>query len=170
MTPLNQDVSTLIDELCEQIQKHPRFSPQIKMLGIRTGGEWIAQTLHRKLALTEPLGVLDSSFYRDDFSKVGLHPEVQPSVIPWELTDQHLFLVDDVLYTGRTTRAAMNELFDYGRPASITLVTLVDRRGCRELPIQPDITALKLECSQTLKLHGPDPLTLSLIEPAETEL
>lgn len=140
------------------------------MLGIRTGGEWIAQALHQRLGLPEPLGILDSSFYRDDFASVGLHHEVQPSIIPWDLDNQNVFLVDDVLYTGRTTRAAMNELFDYGRPASITLVTLVDRKGCRQLPIQPDISALQLECHQTVKLHGPTPLTLSLIDPAETDL
>lgn len=169
MTPFNHDVSQLLDQLCQHIQRHPRFHPAIKMVGIRTGGEWVAQALHQQLGLTEPLGVLDIAFYRDDFSRIGLHPTVQPSVIPWELDDQAVFLVDDVLYTGRTTRAAMNELFDYGRPASITLVSLVERKGGRELPIQPDIFALQIECDQTLKLNGPDPLTLCLIDSAENQ-
>lgn len=169
MTPI-QDVNPLLDQLCDQIQQHPRFTNDIKMLGIRTGGEWIAQALHQRLGLSAPLGILDSSFYRDDFARNGLPAEVQPSHIPWDLDNQNVFLVDDVLFTGRTTRAAMNELFDYGRPASITLVTLVDRKGCRELPIQPDLCAMTLECNQAIKLHGPDPLTLSLIDPAETVL
>ena len=131
MTKLNFDMPLLLDELAEAIRQHPRFNADIKLIGIRTGGEWIAQALHQRLALTHPLGVLDIAFYRDDFSKIGLHPAVQPSNIPWDIENQAIFLVDDVLYTGRTTRAAMNEIFDYGRPASITLVTLVDRKGCR---------------------------------------
>ncbi len=168
MTKLNFDMSLLLDELAQAIRQHPRFNTDIKLIGIRTGGEWIAQALHQRLALTHPLGVLDIAFYRDDFSKIGLHPAVQPSNIPWDIENQAIFLVDDVLYTGRTTRAAMNEIFDYGRPASITLVTLVDRKGCRELPIQPDITALQMQCHQTLKLTGPEPLTMTLVDHTET--
>lgn len=170
MTSLNIDINQLLDELSDKIRQHPRFHQDIKMIGIRTGGEWIAQALAQRLDLANPLGVLDISFYRDDFSKIGLNPAVQPSSIPWDINDQDLFLVDDVLYTGRTTRAAMNELFDYGRPASITLVTLVDRKGCRELPIQPDIYALQMQCHQTLKLNGPSPLTMSLLDSSEVSL
>ncbi|MGE4502929.1 MAG: bifunctional pyr operon transcriptional regulator/uracil phosphoribosyltransferase PyrR [Thiomicrospira sp.] len=168
MTNLNLDIQALLDELADAIRQHPRFHPDIKLVGIRTGGEWIAHALHQRLNLSQALGVLDISFYRDDFSKIGLHPAVQPSNIPWSVENETLFLVDDVLYTGRTTRAAMNEIFDYGRPASITLVTLVDRKGCRELPIQPDITALQMQCHQTLKLTGPEPLTMTLVEHTET--
>jgi pyrimidine operon attenuation protein/uracil phosphoribosyltransferase len=169
MTSLNLDIELYLDNLAEAIRQHPRFHAEIKMIGIRTGGEWIAQALHQRLGLTQPLGVLDISFYRDDFSKVGLNPNVQPSDIPWSVDDEALFLVDDVLYTGRTTRAAMNEIFDYGRPQSITLVALVDRRGCRELPVQPDIVGLTMECNQTLKLNGPNPLTMSFIDTPETQ-
>jgi pyrimidine operon attenuation protein/uracil phosphoribosyltransferase len=168
MTTLNFDINQLLSELTEKIRQHPHFNAQAKMIGIRTGGEWIAQHLHQRLELDAPLGVLDISFYRDDFSKIGLNPAVQPSNIPWDVEDQTIFLVDDVLYTGRTTRAAMNEIFDYGRPAAIILVSLVDRKGCRELPIQPDISGLQMQCHQTLKLTGPEPLSMTLIDTAET--
>ena len=169
MTKLNLDINQLLDELADKIREHKLFDDQAKLIGIRTGGEWIAKGLHQRLNITSPLGVLDISFYRDDFSKIGLNPAVQPSNIPWSVDDQHIFLIDDVLYTGRTTRAAMNEIFDYGRPASITLVSLVDRKGARELPIQPDISALQMQCHQTLKLTGPEPLSMTLIENAEAD-
>ena len=99
---------------------------------------WIAQQLHKLYESAHPLGVLNIAFYRDDFSRVGLHPHVTPSSLPFDVTDRHVILVDDVLYTGRTVRAAMNELFDYGRVASICLAVLVDRSG-RELPIRPTL-------------------------------
>jgi pyrimidine operon attenuation protein/uracil phosphoribosyltransferase len=103
-------------------------------VGIYTGGVWLAERMHQSLGITLPLGTLDVSFYRDDFDQIGLHPQVKPSDIPFEVEGSHIILVDDVLYTGRTIRAAINELFDYGRPASIRLATLVDRGG-REMPI-----------------------------------
>lgn len=137
------------------------------MVGIHTGGVWVAERLHRILMLDEPLGVLDISFYRDDFSRIGLHPQVRPSHLPVELDDRHLILVDDVLQTGRTIRAALNSLFDYGRPASVLLAVLV-RRGWRELPIAADVTGLDLkqeldrDGSLQVKLTGPDPLALVL--------
>jgi pyrimidine operon attenuation protein / uracil phosphoribosyltransferase len=95
---------------------------------------WLAQRLHEVLALRQPLGTIDVSFYRDDYGSRGLHPKVKPSNIPFEVVDADIILVDDVLYTGRTIRAAINELFDYGRPKSIRLAALVDRGG-RQLPI-----------------------------------
>ena len=94
----------------------PRF------IGIRTGGVWVAQALLAALGRDDALGILDVSFYRDDFTQNGLHPQVQPSELPFEIEGQHLVLIDDVLMSGRTIRAALNELFDYGRPASVTLV------------------------------------------------
>ncbi len=103
------------------------------MVGIHTGGAWLAERLHRDLKLSLPLGTLDISFYRDDFDKIGLHAQVRPSDIQFEVEGSDIILVDDVLYTGRTIRAAINELFDYGRPGSIRLATLIDRGG-RELP------------------------------------
>lgn len=169
MTELDIDVSQLIDSICQQLQAQSIIAKSPKMIGIRTGGEWIAKKLHQQLALEDELGVIDISFYRDDFSKIGLNPTVKPSHIPWEIEDQHIILVDDVLYTGRTTRAALNEIFDFGRPASITLVTLLDRTGCRELPIQADIVGQQIECSLTIKVTGPEPLKVSIIENSEEQ-
>lgn len=115
----------------------PDVAANTALVGIYTGGVWLAQRLHRDLGLALPLGTLDVSFYRDDFDQIGLHPQVKPSDIPFEVEGSHIILVDDVLYTGRTIRAAINELFDYGRPASIRLAALIDRGG-RELPIAAD--------------------------------
>jgi pyrimidine operon attenuation protein/uracil phosphoribosyltransferase len=131
------------------------------MVGIHTGGVWVAEQLHRALGIETELGKLDISFYRDDFTRAGMHPQVKPSSLPFAVDDQHIILVDDVLYTGRTIRAAFNELFDYGRPASICLATLIDRDG-RELPIQPDVVGaqLALQPHEHIKLKGPHPLSL----------
>jgi len=167
MTELDIDVPQLINQICEQIKQKPMFSQSPKMIGIRTGGEWVAQKMHQQLNLPDALGVIDIAFYRDDFSKMGLNPTVKPSTIPWDIDNQHIILVDDVLYTGRTTRAALNEIFDFGRPASVTLVALLDRQGCRELPFQADIKGQTLECSQTIKLNGPEPLTVTILESRE---
>lgn len=133
------------------------------MIGIRTGGVWLAEHLHQQLELTSPLGTLDISFYRDDFTQVGLNPKVQPSALPSATEDRHIILVDDVIMSGRTIRAAMNELFDYGRPASITLVTLLDLNQ-RQLPIQADVTGeiLQLADDEQVKLTGPIPLALEI--------
>ena len=114
-----------------------QVTPQTGLVGIVTGGAWLAERLHHQLGLTLPMGTLDVSFYRDDFNRKGLKRKVKPSTIPFEVDGCDIILVDDVLYTGRTIRAAMNELFDYGRPARIRLAALVDRGG-RELPIAPD--------------------------------
>jgi pyrimidine operon attenuation protein/uracil phosphoribosyltransferase len=135
------------------------------MIGIHTGGVWIAEALHEALGLQQPLGTLNITFYRDDFTRIGMHPQVQPSNLPFEIDDQHIVLVDDVLHTGRTIRAALNEIFDYGRPASVILVTLVDRGG-RELPIAADITGVQLHLAdnQHVKLTGPEQLRLELQE------
>lgn len=132
-------------------------------IGIRTGGVWVAEALLRELGLEQPLGTLDVSFYRDDFTRNGLHPQVRPSELPFDIEDQHLVLVDDVLMSGRTVRAALNELFDYGRPASVTLVCLLDL-DARELPVHADVlgASLALAPHERVKLSGPAPLTLEL--------
>lgn len=161
------EVPALLDSL-EQSLRHylsERGITDPLLVGIRTGGVWIARELHRRLGLDEPFGELDISFYRDDFSRIGLNPRVTPSHLPFETEDRDLVLVDDVVMSGRTIRAAMNELFDYGRPSSISLVALIDLGG-RDLPIQPDVVAhrLTLPASQRVKLVGPDPLRIEVRE------
>ena len=129
------------------------------MVGIHTGGAWLAERLHKSLNIKQPLATLDISFYRDDFSRIGMNPQVKSSQLPAQIENCHIVLIDDVLQSGRTIRAAMNELFDYGRPASITLACLIERSG-RELPIQADVVGQDLELNdlEQIKLTGPDPL------------
>ena len=131
------------------------------IIGIQTGGLWVAENIRQKLDINSDLGKLNIAFYRDDFSRIGIHPRVSPSSLPFDIEDRHIILVDDVLYTGRTIRAAMNEIFDYGRPASISLVVLIDRSG-RELPIQANVVGkrLELKADEHVKLLGPEPLAL----------
>ena len=139
------------------------------MVGIHTGGAWIAERLHALLEIEAPLGTLDISFYRDDFTRLGMNPQVKPSSLPVGLDDRHIILVDDVLYTGRTIRAALNELFDYGRPASVLLAVLADRSG-RELPIQADIVGYTptLARNEHAKLTGPEPLGMTVMQTDNT--
>jgi pyrimidine operon attenuation protein/uracil phosphoribosyltransferase len=136
------ETATLLNTLTETIR--PQLTPGTALVGIHTGGVWVAEWLHKALDIKTPLGTLDISFYRDDFSQRGLHPEVKTTHLPFNVEDHPIILVDDVLYTGRTIRAAMNELFDYGRPGSIHLAVLVDRGG-RQLPIQADYTGVKFD-------------------------
>lgn len=135
------------------------------MVGIHTGGAWLAEKLHKRLNIQDELATLDISFYRDDFSRIGMNPQVKPSNLPPQVEDRHIILVDDVLQTGRTIRAAMNEIFDYGRPASITLACLIERSG-RELPVQADVVGqtLELENNEQIKLTGPEPLAWEIIK------
>jgi pyrimidine operon attenuation protein/uracil phosphoribosyltransferase len=146
-------------ELRQQLMTMSGRPPLI--VGIHTGGVWIAKRLHQALGLQEPMGALDISFYRDDFSRIGINPTVRPSELPLSLDDRHVVLVDDVLQTGRTVRAALDELFDYGRPARVLLAVLVDRGG-RELPISADVIGCRLESApgENVKLIGPDDLRL----------
>ena len=152
----------MVDELKPLLALNPI------MIGVHTGGVWVATRLHRALGLTEMLGTLDISFYRDDFTRVGVNPQVKTSNLPVNLEDRHVILVDDVLHTGRTVRAALNEIFDYGRPASVSLAVLICRDG-RELPIEAQVIGhtLKLEKGEHIKLVGPEPLTLKLQQVAD---
>ena len=157
------EVNTLLDNMVQSIQSELR-TRQIAdplMIGIHTGGVWVAKALHQRLGLPEALGTLNITFYRDDFTRIGMHPQVEPSSLPFEVDDRHIILVDDVLHTGRTIRAALNEIFDYGRPASVMLAALVVRSG-KELPICADIAGTQLDLAegQHIKLSGPDPLNL----------
>ena len=162
----------LLDKMAEQLSALLKQKAIVEplMVGIHTGGAWVAKRLHQKLGLEEPLATLDISFYRDDFSRIGINPEVKPSELPPDVDDQHIILVDDVLHTGRTIRAAMNELFDFGRPASITLVCMVDRSG-RELPLQADIAGMQIELAEGehIKITGPDPLAFELLNDASKQ-
>jgi pyrimidine operon attenuation protein/uracil phosphoribosyltransferase len=116
----------------------------LKLVGVHTGGVWLAERLKRDLKIADPVGILDVSFYRDDFEQSGLKPAVRPSQITFDVAGSHILLVDDVLNTGRTVRAAMNEIFDYGRPSKIDLAVLIDRGG-RELPIAAGIVGATIE-------------------------
>jgi len=129
-------------QLAELIR--PDLQANTMLVGIHSGGVWVARRLRDLLGLTGEIGLIDVSFYRDDFGEKGLHPQVKPTSIPFDVEGRPLILVDDVLYTGRTTRAAINELFDYGRPANIKLAVLADRGG-RELPIYAEYCAWQVE-------------------------
>jgi len=143
------DAEAQCAELAELIRPH--LHPDTTLIGIHSGGVWIAQRLHELLGLSGEIGQIDVSFYRDDFSEKGLHPQVKPTSLPFEIENKPLIIVDDVLFTGRTTRAAINELFDYGRPASIKLAVLADRGG-RELPIQAEFCTWQVKLGTTEEL------------------
>ncbi len=176
MTKLSEtdlpDAQILYDQLLEAARKiiAPLPAGKVHLVGIHSGGAWLAQQLHRDLGLESALGTLNISFYRDDFDRIGLHSQTAPSDISFEVNQAHLILIDDVLYTGRTIRAAMNELFDYGRPASIQLLVLVDR-GERQLPVQADFAAWKMPApaSGSLVLQRSDEGQFSLILEQEAE-
>lgn len=146
------DAEQLVSALADKVRQLTA-QETIALVGIHSGGAWLAERLHAVLDDEIPFGTLDISFYRDDFEQRGLHPQVKPSHIPFDVEGQHIVLIDDVLYTGRTIRGAMNELFDYGRPAKITLAVLVDRGG-REMPVEAQIVGTRIELSpqQSLEL------------------
>ena len=160
--PLPTDVlPAMAQQLTDVLAQRHITSPLL--VGIHTGGVWVAQRLAALLPLEGPLGRLDISFYRDDFTRVGMNPEVKPSHLPFVIDGRHIILVDDVLHTGRTIRAALNELFDYGRPAGVLLAVLVERSG-RELPVQADVVGLRMNLGpkEYVKLIGPDHLRLHI--------
>jgi len=134
-------------------------SDTAKIVGIKTGGVVIANQLRQLLKIDHPVGELNISFYRDDFSRIGLHPRVGASNIPYSIDGETIVLVDDVLYSGRTVRAAMNEIFDFGRPERIILATLVERDG-RELPVCADVIGCKLKLARNETIKLKDDLSL----------
>lgn len=146
------DAESLLASLIDRMR--PAVGPDTGLVGIHTGGVWLAERLHAALGLKLPLGTLDVSFYRDDFSRKGLRRNVKSSDIPFDIDGCDVIIVDDVLYTGRTIRAAMNELFDYGRPGRIRLAALVDRGG-RELPIAADFTGadISIAAGESIELQ-----------------
>lgn len=157
------DVDAALAALITQVEPLITAPLQTVIVGVETGGAWIGRRLHEHFEFASSMCTLNISFYRDDFSMIGLHPSVGPSHIPADIDGKIVILVDDVLYTGRTVRAALNELFDYGRPAAVRLAVLVDR-GARELPFAPDAVGLQLDLddSRRIKLTGPEPLRLAL--------
>jgi pyrimidine operon attenuation protein/uracil phosphoribosyltransferase len=144
------DAETLLPQLAAELK--PAVTRATAMIGLHTGGAWVAERLHPLLGLKEELGLMDIAFYRDDYSQEGLKHDPKKTRIPFEVEGRDLLLVDDVLYTGRTVRAAMNELFDYGRPRSIALVVLADRGG-RQLPIEARYVGARIEVPNGKKLR-----------------
>ena len=154
------DAEALVTALAAMIKAD--ITPDTALVGIHTGGVWLAERLQALLGVTTPLGILDITFYRDDFDERGLHRDAKRSTIPFDVAGKDIVLVDDVLYTGRTIRAAMNELFDYGRPARIRLAVLVDRQS-RELPIGAQFVGMTLQVpdGEMLVLERDDAGTLT---------
>lgn len=157
------DAEALYQTLAKQVKSGLARAENVAIVGIHSGGAWLAERLATELQLSERLGFIDVSFYRDDFAEKGLRADVKPTQIPFDVDGTTILLVDDVLYTGRTTRAAINELFDYGRPARIMLAALVDRGG-RELPIAADFVAqtVSIPEQQSLVLQRADDGRFSL--------
>jgi len=151
---LSLDAEALYAELLRGVRS--LRSGQTQLAGIASGGAWLAERLQKDLGLPGDAGVLSSAMHRDDFSQRGLAQSAQ-TTLPFEVNGADILLLDDVLYTGRTIRAVLNELFDYGRPASVRLAVLVDRGG-RELPVQADFAAARvaLPASQSLALARTD--------------
>ncbi|PUA20536.1 bifunctional pyr operon transcriptional regulator/uracil phosphoribosyltransferase PyrR [Glaciimonas sp. PCH181] len=159
------DAEALYQVLEKQVIAGLANAENVAVVGIYSGGAWLAERLMAALKLTDNdrLGFIDVSFYRDDFAEKGLRADVKPAQITFDVNGATILLVDDVLYTGRTTRAAINELFDYGRPAKIMLAALIDRGG-RELPIRADFVAdtVSLVAGESLELQRADNGELSL--------
>lgn len=136
------DAEALVARVAQALR--PLVTPDTGLVGIFTGGAWVAQRLHAALGVGLPLGSLAITLHRDDFARIGLHRETRRSTIPFDIEGREVVLVDDVLHTGRTIRAAMNEVFDFGRPRAIRLAVLVDRGG-RELPVAADVVGARMQ-------------------------
>ncbi len=155
MTTLLLDAEALYADLREGVR--PLLKPETSLVGVWSGGAWLAERLQADLGLPGVHGVISSTLHRDDFGERGLAAGTDATHLPFSIDGRHILLVDDVLYTGRTIRAVLNELFDFGRPASVQLAVLVDRGG-RELPIAAAYAAARvaLPASQRLSLARQD--------------
>lgn len=149
MTVLQLDAEALYAELRHGLRAV--LPPDAVLVGIWSGGAWLAERLQRDLGLPGAHGVISSALHRDDFGSRGLAAGADATQLPFSVDGRHVVLIDDVLYTGRTIRAAINELFDFGRPASVTLVVLVDRGG-RELPVAAALAAARIALPSTQRL------------------
>ncbi len=138
---LHLDAEALYADLCSGVRRLVR--PDSVLVGVWSGGAWLAERLNADLGISTPHGVISSALHRDDFGSRGLAVGKDATHLPFEVDGRHILLIDDVIYTGRTTRAVINELFDFGRPASVTLCVLVDR-GSRQLPIEPAYSAARI--------------------------
>ena len=150
MSDLRLDAEALYRELARGVPS--LRGPQGRLVGITSGGAWLAQRLHQDLGLEGQAGVISSAMHRDDFAQRGLSGGSAQTELPFDVDGAHIVLLDDVLYTGRTIRAVLNELFDYGRPASVKLAVLVDRGG-RELPVQADFAAARVALPEAQSLE-----------------
>ena len=146
---LSLDAEALYRELLRGVQQ--LVTPGTRLVGITSGGAWLAERLQRDLGLPGQAGVISSAMHRDDFARRGMAGAGQQTQLDFDVNNSHIVLLDDVLYTGRTIRAVLNELFDYGRPAGVKLAVLVDRGG-RELPVQADFAALRVALPESRSL------------------
>ena len=155
MTTLLLDAEALYAELRDGVRG--LIKPDTSLVGIWSGGAWLAERLQADLGLLGSHGVISSTLHRDDFGERGLASGTDPTHLPFAIDGRHILLVDDVLYTGRTIRAVINEMFDFGRPASVQLAVLVDRGG-RELPVAAAFAAARvvLPVAQRLSLARQD--------------
>jgi pyrimidine operon attenuation protein/uracil phosphoribosyltransferase len=149
ISPSLPDPESLVRALAEQMRG--KVGDDAGLVGIYTGGAWVAERLHRALGIKAPLGVLAVTLHRDDFGRIGLHRESRRSQIPFPVDGREVILVDDVLHTGRTVRAALNELFDFGRPRVVRLAVLADRGG-RELPMAADFSGASVQVARDEEL------------------
>ena len=149
MSSLNLDAEALYADLLSGVRG--LMQPDSILVGIWSGGAWLAERLQRDLKRPGEHGVISSALHRDDFGSRGLSGGADPTRLPFEVEGRHILLIDDVLYTGRTIRAVLNEIFDFGRPASVALAVLVDRGG-RELPIHAAVSAARITLPREQRL------------------
>lgn len=165
MSSLQLDAEALYAELKRGVKGlMATAAGPLRLVGVTSGGAWLAARLQQELGLEGEIGVISSAMHRDDFAQRGMAATLQQTRLPFDVNGTHVLLIDDVLYTGRTLRAVLNELFDFGRPASVQLAVLVDRGG-RELPIAADFAAVRLTlpAGQSFELAQSEQGTFSFV-------